>query len=184
MWGFIFTGVIFGVAAIGAGIENAKIKKEPYRHLDDGTPVYMDRKCQDWVNGEKIVATYDYENKKLVYAGQKTGKVYMDPQANRLNRMHKISEEHKAKAIADGELAYTKYEPKADKFLTCEISTGKYISRLEGNGTSRNKSYKKFYLPHDSFYNPGKVADGDEGTAITKEEFWKLNINGSHRTYY
>jgi len=184
MVGVLITGLIFGAAAIGAAVENEKIKKEPYRHLNDGTPVYIDRKCQDWINGEKIVATYDYQNKKLVYAGQKSGRVYIDPQANQLDRMYKISEENKAKAIANGELAYIKYEPKADRFFTCEISTGKYVSRLEGSGVSGNKPYKKFYLPPDSFYNPGKVADGDDGIIITKEEFWKLNINGSHRTYY
>ncbi len=39
-----------------------------------------------------MIATYDYQNKKLVYAGQRSGKVYIDPEANQRRRMDEMSE--------------------------------------------------------------------------------------------
>ena len=74
MFGLLISGLIFAGAGIAAAIENADAMSSPFRHLEDGTPVYLDRKCNEWVNGEKMIATYDYTNKKLVYAGQRSGK--------------------------------------------------------------------------------------------------------------
>lgn len=181
--GLLLGGLIFGGAAISASIENAQMKSKPYTHLDDGTPVYLDRKCHEWVNGERMIATYDYQNQKLVYAGQRSGKVYIDPEANQRRRMDEMSEEYKRKAIEAGRLAYKKYDHRVKRFLTCEISTGKYIAALQGDkylGVCR-----KYYLKGDfDFYNCHCKADDDEGIAITKDEFNKLNIvGGSHMTW-
>lgn len=183
MLGLLFGGLIFGGAAIGAAIENADMMSKPYRHLDDGTPVYLDRKCNEWVNGEKMIATYDYTNKKLVYAGQRSGKVYIDPEANQRRRMDEMSEKYKREAIEGGYLAYKKYDHRVKRFMTCEISTGKYIAALKGN--KYGSGYRKFYVKPDfDFYNCYCRADGDEGIEITKEEFWGLNIvGGSHSAY-
>ena len=183
MLGLLIGGLIFGGAAIGAAIENADMKSSPYTHLDDGTPVYLDRKCQEWVNGEKMIATYDYQNKKLVYAGQRSGKVYIDPEANQRRRMDEMSEKYKREAIEAGRLAYKKYDHRVKRFLTCEISTGKYIAALRGN--KYGQGYRKFYVKPDfDFYNCHCKADDDEGIEITREEFNKLNIvGGSHMTW-
>lgn len=181
--GLLISGLIFGGAAISAGIDNANMMKEPYRHLDDGTPVYLDRKCQEWVNGEKIVATYDYQNKKLVYAGNKSGRVYLDPEENQKRRMDAMSEEYKDNAIKLGLLAYRKYDHRVKRFITCEISTGKYIARLQGN--KYGGECRKFYLPSNyESYTLYKSAEGDEGVIITEDEFCRLNIvGGSHSAY-
>ena len=180
MIGLLLGGLIFAGAGIAAAIENADMKSSPYTHLDDGTPVYLDRKCNEWVNGEKMIATYDYKNQKLVYAGQRSGKVYIDPEANQRRRMDEMSEKYKREAIASGKLAYKKYDHRVKRFMTCEISTGKYIAALHGN--KYGGGYRKFYVKPDfDFYNCHCKADDDEGIEITKEEFWGLNIvGGSH----
>ena len=183
MIGLLLGGLIFGCAGIKAAIENADMKSTPYTHLDDGTPVYLDRKCNEWVNGEKMIATYDYQNQKLVYAGQRSGKVYIDPEANQRRRMDEMSEKYKREAIGAGRLAYAKYDHRVKRRLTCEISTGKYIAALKGN--KYGGGYRKFYVKPDfDFYNCHCKADDDEGIEITREEFNKLDIvGGSHMTY-
>lgn len=183
MLGLLISGLIFAGAGIAAAIENADMMSKPYRHLDDGTPVYLDRKCNEWVNGEKMIATYDYTNKKLVYAGQRSGKVYIDPEANQRRRMDEMSEKYKREAIEAGRLAYAKYDHRVGRRVTCEISTGKYIAALQGN--KYGMGYRKFYLPDNyESYTLYKRADGDEGIEITREEFNKLNIvGGSHMTW-
>lgn len=183
MFGLLLGGLIFAGAGIVAAIENADMKSSPYTHLDDGTPVYLDRKCNEWVNGEKMIATYDYQNKKLVYAGQRSGKVYIDPEANKKRMLDERSEQYKREAIEAGRLAYAKYDHRVGRRLTCEISTGKYIAALRGN--KYGQGYRKFYVKPDfDFYNCHCKADDDEGIEITREEFNKLNIvGGSHMTW-
>lgn len=182
--GLLIGGLLFGGAAISAGIDNAKMMSKPYRYLDDGTPVYLDRKCKEWANGEKIVATYDYQNNKLVYAGQRSGKVYIDPEENTRRRMDEMSEKYKREAIERGYLAYKKYDHRVKRSITCEISTGKYIAALKGN--KYGGGYRKYYLnrPDFEFHNCHMKDDNDEGIEITREEFNKLNIiGGSHMTW-
>lgn len=182
--GLLIGGLIFGCAAIKAGLENMDMKSSPYTHLEDGTPIYLDRKCNEWVNGEKMIATYDYQNQKLVYAGQRSGKVYIDPEANKKRRLDEMSEKYKREAIEAGRLAYAKYDHRAGRRLTCEISTGKYIAALQGDkylGVCR-----KYYLNRPDFdsFNCHCKDEGDEGIEITREEFNKLNIiGGSHMTW-
>lgn len=183
----LFGGALLG-SAIKCGVENADMMSKPYKHLDDGTPVYLDRKCQQWANGEKIVPTYDYKNQKLVYAGQRSGKVYVDPEAIKRKRQEEWDEKDRQYQLSRGKTAYIKYEPSRKRSLTCEMSTGKYIAKLVGKtreGWKRNgldyEGYRKFYLDP----NGTSVLDarpGDQGIPITMEEFDKLNIGcgGSH----
>ncbi len=184
MIGLLLGGLIFGGAAIGAAIENADMKSKPYTHLEDGTPVYLDRKCNEWVNGEKMIATYDYANQKLVYAGQISGKVYIDPEANQIRRLDGMSENYRKEALERGYLAYKKYDHRVKRFMTYEIATGKYIAALKGN--KYGTGYRKFYLNRPDFdsFNCHCTDKGDEGIEITREEFNKLDIvGGSHMTY-
>ena len=183
MFGLLISSLIFGGAYLSASIDNAKMMKSPYKYLKDGTPVYLDRKCQQWANGEKIIATYDYKNQKLVYAGNKSGRVYLDPEAERIKRMEAKSEENKREAIRIGKLAYLKYDHRTDMFVTCEISTGKYIAALKR--TRYKNECRKFYLQDGfEFFQCKKITEGDEGVVITLDEFFGLNvIGGSHTTY-
>lgn len=72
--GLLISGLIFGGAAISAGIDNAKMMSEPYRR----------------------------------------------------------------EAIEGGYLAYKKYDHRVKRFMTCEISTGKYIASLQGKNMVAN----------------------------------------------
>ncbi|MBQ4523420.1 MAG: hypothetical protein IJA10_10805 [Lachnospiraceae bacterium] len=173
MLGLLIGGLILGGSAIKAGIENANMMSKPYTHLDDGTPIYIDRNCNEYVNGERMIATYDYKNQKLVYAGKRSGKVYIDPEANQRKRMDEMSEKNKREAIAKGMLAYLRYDHKREKSLTCEISTGKYIAQLKGK---EDGTYWKYYLPDYEMILFSSPAEGDNGIEITQEEYDKLNI--------
>ena len=181
--GLLISGLIFGGAAISADIDNVKMMSEPYRYLEDGTPVYLDRKCKEHINGEKVIskAVHDsHGNIKLVSVGQRSGRVYFDPEEAQRRRMDEMSEKYRREAIEGGYLVYKKYDHRVKRFMTCEISTGKYIASLQGN--KYGCGYRKFYVKPDfDFYNCHCKADGDEGIEITREEFIKLNIfGGSH----
>lgn len=162
---------------IAYGVADAKAMSKPSYYLDDGTPVYTNRKNQDFANGEQIIATYDYVNDKLVYAGKKTGKVYIDPEEIRKKKRDERNRERKESAIKRGYLAYQKYDPKFKRHVTCEISTGKIIAGLT---KSNNGKCRKIYAaPNDYFCNI--TATGDNGVEITLEEYEKLDIvGGSH----
>lgn len=185
--GLLLFGGTLLCSAVKCGLENIDMMSKPHHHLDDGTPVYLDRKCQEWANGEKIMPVYDYKNQKLVYAGQRSGKVYVDPEEIKRKRMLAWDEEDKQLQISWGKAAYLKYEPRHNRRLTCEISTGKYIAKLVGKprcGWKRDgldyEGYRKFYLDLNANSAMNSMP-GDQGIPITMEEFDKLNIVcGSH----
>ena len=76
--GILLYGLLRGITGVGKEIDNYQMKKESFGYTDKGDSTYLDRDCNRYINGEKVVATYDYTNKKLVYTGQRTGKVYYD----------------------------------------------------------------------------------------------------------
>lgn len=173
-------GVLLG-SAIKCGIENDKMMSKPQRYLDDGTPVYLDRLCNEHVNGEKIVPRYNYQQEKLVYVGEKSGRVYSDPEQNTKNRLDSWNEERKQEAIKLGKLAYMKYDHVRKHQFTCEISTDKFICYLEGR---KDGTYWKYYLPIDTPYDKAHMkGEGNIGIQITQEEFDKLNIFGGTHWY-
>lgn len=174
--GTLIFGALLGGSAAKCGIENAKMMSKPTRYLDDGTPVYLDRLCNEHINGEKVVAKYDYANEKLVYAGQKSGKVYIDPEENTKKRLDDWSEVHKQEAIVKGKLAYMRYDHVRKKELTCEISTDRFIAYLEGRDDG---TYWKYYLsPNNDYAHAHCKTEGDPGVQIRQDEYDKLNIYG------
>ena len=96
-------GAVLGGSAISAARENARLMSKPYKHLDDGTPVYMDRHCNEYINGEKVVIKYNYDLNRTQKVGERTGKVYFDEEVARqkhldsLNNMRKESEQSRGK---------------------------------------------------------------------------------------
>ena len=143
--GIFLYGALRAACGIGKAVENQQMKNFSYKIDEKGRPTWLDREGNQYINGEKVVASYDYTNKKLVYAGKRTGTVYIDPEQNRKNRLDRWSEERKQKAIADGELAYMRYDHNRKKEITCEISTGKYIAQLEGR---KDGTYWKYCKKH------------------------------------
>lgn len=198
--GLLLFGLMAGGSAIKCGIENAKMMSKPYRYMDDGTPVYLDRLCNEHINGEKVISKYNYQKGCMQDVGERSGRVYYDEQDVQRKRFDDWNERNRQDAIKKGQLAYLKYNPIFKKELTCEISTGKFIAKIVGNnlfeeqnpgklwGILENpeypreiaarpeyRNYRKFYLDP----NGKSVSDtipGDEGIPITVEEFDKLNI--------
>jgi hypothetical protein len=51
--GLIGFGVLAG-SVIKCGIQNADMMSKPNRYLEDGTPVYLDRLCNEYIHGEGV----------------------------------------------------------------------------------------------------------------------------------
>ncbi len=168
--------LLFGGSAISAGIENAKMMSKPYRYLDDGTPVYLDRLCNEHINGEKVVSKYNYQLKREQQVGERSGKVYFDAEELNLQRERKQDEEELKRSKRFGYLAYYKYHPEYEKRLATEISTGKIIAVLMKDAGE----YRKFYY-NDRCPSFSQSAPGDFGVIISKDEFYHLSI--IDRTY-
>ena len=180
--GILLYGALRSICGIGQAVENKQIKDYSYKIDDKGRPTWIDRQGHQYINGERVVATYDYNNHKLVYAGQRTGKVYYDYQQDLLNRRKSEDEEKKADELSRGKLAYLKYDSISKRKLTCEISTGKFIVELEGRPDG---TYWKYYIEEDGchyiYFNKTK---GSPCVQITREEFDALNIKpGTHHAY-
>ena len=180
--GILLYGALRSICGIGQAVENKQIKDYSYKIDEKGRPTWIDRQGNQYINGERVVATYDYNNHKLVYAGQRTGKVYYDYQQDLLNRRNTEDEEEKADELSRGKLAYLKYDSISKRRLTCEISTGKFIAELEGRPDG---TYWKYYIEEDGchyiYFNKTK---GSPCVQITREEFDALNIKpGTHHAY-
>lgn len=183
--GLFMWGAISAICGIGKAVENQRMKNFSYKIDEKGRPTWLDREGNQYINGEKVVATYDYTNKKLVYAGQKSGTVYIDPEQNTRDRLDRWSEERKQSAIERGMLAYGKYNHVWGKQITTEISTGRPIAELikRSDGT-----YWKQYGSIDAPKYKGECYIGcrhrvGEPIQITREEFSALDIcGGSHLT--
>ncbi len=174
----IFITVLL-ISAIRAWIENINIKSDPVDHLKDGTPIYIDRHNNQYANGEKIIAKYDYVEQKLVFVGQRSGKVYIDPEANKREKIREQSNFHLNLAKEYNELAYLEYHDKLKQRVTCEIATGRFIAQLE---KTYDGIYRKYYLSDNPLF-PFSVTEDDPGVVITEEEFDRLDISdGTHIT--
>lgn len=183
--GLLILGAILGGSAIKAGIENANMMSTPYRKMDDGTPVYHDRLCNDYINGEKVVSqwvTRPDGSVKILQVGQRSKRVYFDPDEAKKKKVDTMNNEKLQQAKSKGELAYLKYDLVRKEEITCEISTGKFIAYLEGD---KDGNYKKYYLqPSQDFIHCHCKPEGVIGVPITREEFDKLNIYmGTHSAY-
>lgn len=197
--GLLLFGLMAGGSAVKCGVENAKMMSKPYRYMDDGTPVYLDRLCNEHINGEKVISKYNYQKGCMQDVGVRSGRVYYDEQEVQRKRFDDMNERSRQFAIKQGHKAYMKYIPEIKKEITCELSTGKLIAKLEREKVGDKKYvYRKYYtdlsiirskmwdgnyLPVDAYQEP---KDGDKGIEITKDEFIGLNIwTGSHSgTFY
>ena len=181
--GLFIYGALRAVCGIGQAIENKQMKDYSYKIDDQGRPTWIDREGKQYINGEKVVPTYDYKNQKLVFSGQRTGTVYIDPEKNTRDRLDRWSEKRKQDAIEMGMLAYNKYNHEWKKQITTEISTGRPIAELikRSDGTCW-----KVYGTIDAPKYKGECYVGcqhrtGEPIQITRDEFCKLNtVCGSH----
>lgn len=191
--GTLIFALMLGGSAVKCGIDNVKAKNCSYTHDEQGRATWINRKGETYINGEKVVPKYDYQNDKLLQVGSKSGKVYYDPDEVTLRRARYWDEEAKRNELSMGNKAYLKYVPEFEKRMTCEIETEKFIAQLS-KCYMKDGSYKyyKYYLDIDAIKpkNPNKFMPytmepthpinmkmpGDEGIEITEEEYRKLNI--------
>lgn len=174
--GIFLYGALKAVTGIGRAVENQEMKKYTYEIDDKGRATWLDRECNRYINGEKVVSKYNYQTGNLYYAGQRSGKVYYDPEADRIREQEERNRKRREEAIKAGRLVYM-HEDKSLPFLGCmkavtkEISTGKCIAALEY--IPYKKEFRKYYLAPNPTY-PFQQIDGDEGIVITKEEYMKI----------
>lgn len=186
MLGLLLYGTLRAAVGIGKAVDNYQMKNFTYKVDEQGRTHWLDRNCNHYINGEKVIATYDYANQKLVYAGVNTGKVYFDPELAQRQRMDEWSEKRKQNAIKIGMLAYEKYNHEWKKSITTEISTGRPIAKIIGNSDG---TFWKYYAREDLPEYKGQCYLGsehaiDEPVQITREEALALDIvGGTHFAY-
>lgn len=183
-------GVKLG-ANVAYGISDMKCRSTPCGTTQNGEPYYMGRDGKRYTtNGERMILQTAIDARGNRYnrtVGERTGKVYFDREKTFQDQADSENERSRKEAIEKGQLAY-EYRDRSLPFplqqkVTKEISTGKYIARIEYDRFK--KEFRKYYLkPNANF--PFEVADGDKGIVITKEEFEKLNFwvcGGGHAFY-
>ena len=184
--GMLLYGAMKAICGIGKAVENHQMKNYSYKIDEKGRPTWIDRQGNTYINGEKVIPTYDYTNHKLVYAGKNSGKVYFDPEQAQRDRLDAWSEKRKQDAIENGWLAYNKYNHVWKKQITTEISTGRPIATLDKRSDG---TYWKQYGSIDKPKYSGEAYVGcchkvGEPIQITREEYIGLDtVGGSHLNY-
>ena len=182
--GFLgFLGAL-GISGTKCAIENEQSKNETMRIDENGNRVCYDRVGNKLFNGEKTYqhTRYDrYGNRHTYTVGVNSKKIYADSFDKRIAEMRRIDEGNKEIALRFGDLAYNKFDPRFNRLVTTEMSTGKVIACLYDHKKDGKIEYRKFYFnnPNSNGYDYDKTAIGDEGIIITEEEYKKLDIVGA-----
>lgn len=177
-----FLGIYAG-SAVKAAKDNYDMKKTTRTVDENGNVHYMDRLCNDYINGERVkrVETTDRNGVKLYSTvGVNSSKVYDTSYGRGTQQLFAMSEHDKQENLKYGKNVYSQYNPYFGKTVTTEISSGRTITCLFSGKNS--KTGKEFYRVW--YFRPecqGKLdynttVDGDMGIEITKEEFNKLNF--------
>lgn len=183
-----FLGIRAGSAA-KAAYDNHEMKNYTRTVDKDGNVHYMDRLCNDYINGERVkrVETTDRNGVKLYSTvGVNSSKVYDTSYGRGTQQLFEMSERDKQDAIERGKLAYTQYNPYFGRSVTTEIATGRTITCLfEGKDPeTKEPFYKKWYFRPEcqDKYDWRNTVKGDYGIDITKEEYYKLKTVPSSYT--
>ena len=170
---------IYGASAAKAAKDNYDMKKITRTVDEKGNVHYMDRLCNDYINGERVkrVETTDRNGVKLYSTvGVNSSKVYDTSYGRGTQQLFAMSEREKQDAIERGKLAYMQYNPYFGRQVTTEIATGRTITCLLGNEYGGEPVYKKWYFRPEcqDKYDWRNTVKGDYGIDITKEEYLKL----------
>lgn len=183
-----FLGIYAGSAA-KAAYDNYDMKKTTRTVDEKGNVHYMDRLCNDYINGERVkrVETTDRNGVKLYSTvGVNSSKVYNTSYGRGTQQLFAMSEHDKQDAIERGKLAYMQYNPYFGRSVTTEIATGRTITCLfEGKDPeTKEPFYKKWYFRPEcqDKYDWRNTVKGDYGIDITKEEYYKLKTVPSSYT--
>lgn len=175
-----FLGIYAGSAAKVA-YDNYDMKKTTRTVDEKGNVHYMDRFCNDYINGERVkrVETTDRNGVKLYSTvGVNSSKVYSTSYGSNIQQRLDYSEQNKQRAIERGELAYEQYNPYFGRPVTTEIATGRTITCLFAWEYGDKPIYKKWYFRPEcqGKYDYDRTVKGDYGIDITEEEYNKLTM--------
>lgn len=127
-----FLGIYAGSAA-KAAYDNYDMKKITRRVDENGNVHYMDRLCNDYINGERVkrVETTDRNGVKLYSTvGVNSSRVYNTSYGRSTQQLFEMSERDKQDNIKRGYNVYEQYNPYFRTFVTTEISSGRTITCL------------------------------------------------------
>lgn len=183
--------LFFGMLGVGGAkviYDNYDMKKHTSHYDENGNLHYMDRQCNDYINGERVtrIETKDCDGVSLYSTvGVNSSKVYDTSYGRGTQQLLDMSEKDKEHCIKNGMLSYVQYNPYFRKFVTTEIATGRTITCLFTckNQKTGKQIYKKWYYRPEcqGKYDYNSTVKGDYGIDITEEEYQKLNtIRGSH----
>lgn len=140
-----FLGIYVGSAAKAAK-DNYDMKKTTRTVDENGNVHYMDRLCNDYINGEQVkrVETTDRNGVKLYSTvGVNSSKVYDTSYGRGTQQLFAMSEHDKQENLKYGKNVYSQYNPYFGKTVTTEISTGRTITCLFSG--KNQKTGKEFY---------------------------------------
>lgn len=184
--GTLILALVAGGSAIQCGIENKQLMSHPTGYLDDGTPVYYDRKARPHINGERVEYKYNPVTGSRQSVGTVSGKVYYDSKEQLKAQQRQRNENAKQKAIKEGKLVYTKYDPVYDRDFGCEIATGKYIAYVEFDQDCR---CWKYYFDPSTYDRIARYRALDKQNAektpvrISHEEYQAISSNCNYKSY-
>lgn len=185
MLGLLISLGIFGGAAIKAGIDNASMMSYTTKKDENGNVHYLDRKCNEYINGEKITWK-GYTDSQGIYhrtqVGVNSGKVYTDNLSSSEQLKKQFAEEEERWAREHNRAIVQRYNPRFKRQVTTEISTGKVIACVFDYKYNGKMHYRKFYVKPDAKeWEYNKIAKGDFGIEISKDEWDRMNTRlGSH----
>ena len=174
---------IFGASGAKAAYDNYDMKKTTRTVDENGNVHYMDRLCNDYINGERVkrVETTDRNGVKLYSTvGVNNSKVYDTSYGRGTQQLLEYSERDKQDNIKRGYNVYEQYNPYFGKIVTAEISSGRTITCLfSGKNSKTGKEFYRVWYFRPEYqgkldYN--KTVEGDMGIEITKEEYNKLKF--------
>ena len=177
-----FLGIYAGSAA-KAAYDNYDMKRTTRTVDKDGNVHYMDRLCNDYINGERVkrVETTDRNGVKLYSTvGVNSSKVYDTSYGRGTQQLFAMSEHDKQENLKYGKNVYSQYNPYFGKTVTTEISSGRTITCLFSgkNSITGKEFYRVWYFRPECQgkldYNTTVYVD--MGIEISKEECNLLNF--------
>lgn len=177
----VLLGICVGSAAKAAK-DNYDMKKYTHKIDEKGNVHYMDRLCNDYINGERVKRIETDANGVTLFStvGVNSSKVYDSSYGRGTQQLLEFSEHDKQQSLKHGKNSYMQYNPYFGTFVTTEISSGRTITCLfDGkNQKTGKKFYRVWYFRPEcqGKFDYNATVDGDMGTEITKEEFDKLKF--------
>ena len=167
--GILLYGALRAAVGIGNKIENARYMSQPYNYTDDGTPMYMDKDRNIYINGERVIDKLEKKSDGQLHkvrVGARTGKVYSDPYQSRIDKQMERYNEEKQKAIDKGKTTFWIHDHDYGRITVIEISTGQIIFQIRGK---LDGTYWKYYARPKS--RPYIFLPSETPVQITQEEY-------------